>query len=98
MIATSWRTTKTKGTDKQPTDGANSEANANGYRMEASGENTDAAPLSETPTTTNIMSAINRLSQVVDKRFDTFQISLAELKRTMADVEESATSNESGLR
>ena len=64
---------------------------------EASGEHTDNTPLSETPTATDILPAINQLSQNVDKRFDTLQMALADLKQTMADIEERVTSNESGL-
>lgn len=72
------RSNKGKGAEnqqqQQQVDGANSEANASGNHMEeASGEHTDDTPLSETPTATDIMSAINQLSQNVDKRFDTLQ-------------------------
>ncbi|KAG7507637.1 hypothetical protein JOB18_040335 [Solea senegalensis] len=85
------------GTEKQPTDSSNSEAIASSNRIEASGEHIDAVLPGEMPTATDIMSAINQLSQNVDKSFDTLQISLADLKQTMADVEERLTSNKSGL-
>jgi len=84
------KTNKTKRAEEQPIDGANSEANT-------SSEHTDAAPPSESPSVTDIISAINRLSQNVNTRFDTLQISLTDLKQTMAAVEERVTSNESGL-
>ena len=64
---------------------------------EARGEHTDDTLLSETPTATDIMFAINQLSQNVDKRFDTLQISLVDLRQTMVDIEERVTSNENGL-
>ena len=94
------RSNKSKGAEnqQQQVDAANSEANATGNHMEeASGEHTDDTPLSETPTATDIMFAINQLSQNVDKRFDTLQVSLADLRQTMADIEERVTSNENGL-
>ncbi|KAL7406837.1 hypothetical protein ABVT39_027186 [Epinephelus coioides] len=92
------KTNKNKGAERQQqADDANSEANASGSHMDASAEHTDTTPPSETPTATDIMSAITRLSQNVDTRFDKLQISLADLKQTMADIEERVTSNESGL-
>ena len=95
------RSNKSKGAEnqqQQQVDAANSEANVSGNHMEeASGEHTDDTPLSETPTATDIMFAINQLSQNVDKRFDTLQVSLADLRQTMADIEERVTSNENGL-
>lgn len=92
------KTNKNKGAGgQQQADDANSEANASGSHMEAGAEHTVTTPPSETPTATDIMSAITRLSQNVDTRFDKLQISLADLKQTMADVEERVTSNESGL-
>lgn len=81
------RTKKDKGVEKQSIDDASSEANAIGNLMEASSEH--ATPPSESPTTVDIMTAINWLGQNVNSKFETLHESLADLKQAMADVEKS---------
>ncbi len=68
------KSNKAKSAEKQPTDEANSEAKASSDQVEVSSEHTNATPSSGTPTVIDIMSAIHRLSQVVDSRFDNFKL------------------------
>lgn len=93
------RSNKNKGTEnqQQQRDDANDDAIASGSHMEASGEHTIGTQLSEAPTVADIMSAINNLSQNVDKRFDSLQTSIADFNQTMADVERRLSKTESGL-
>lgn len=89
---------KGKGTEKQrQADDASDEANSSTCHMEASSQYMEAVPPGEKPTSTDILLAINHLSQNVNERFDTLQTSLADLKQAMADVEERVISAESGL-
>lgn len=93
------RSNKNKGTEnqQQQKDDASDDAIASGSHMEASGEHTIDTQLSETPTVADIMSAINNLSQNVDKRFDSLEKSIADFNQTIADVERRLSETESGL-
>lgn len=90
------RSNKNKGTEKQQqqTDDANNDAIASGSHMEA-GEHSAGSLLSETPTVADIMSVTT--SQNVDKRFETLQTSIVDLKQTMADVKKRISETETGL-
>lgn len=92
LDGTMGRSNKNKGTEnqQQQRDNANDDAIASGSHMEASGEHTIGTQLSEAPTVADIMSAINNLSQNVDKRFDSLQTSIADFNQTMGGCREEA--------
>lgn len=83
------RTHKTKDADKQSADDANVEAKLAENRRKLAMNMLTAA---------YTMSAINRMSQNVDSRFDSLHVSLADLNQTVAVVEERISSNKQSER
>lgn len=85
---------KARNTEKQTTtEETSDETNAN----QLAASSVQDAATDETPTMTDVMTAINRLNQNVDSKFELLNASIASLKRSLDTVEQRVLSNEGGL-
>lgn len=87
---------KAKIPEKQQTE-ENDEAGANASSNSGGASSMAASSTAEAPTTSDIMLAINLLSQNVDSKYELLNASVSGLKQSMHDVEQRVASTEGGL-